>query len=383
MRSPESRFLLDSLAAGGVRAAAPLNWDRFLDCAFDNGVGALAYARLQESGRLDLLPQQVAKTLHQRYACVGLRNSGCLEELGRVLAALRAASVRTIVLKGAALAESTWRNVALRSMRDFDLMVHRAQVDQAGAVLRRLDYRPDERYAREDWYRREHHHSAPMAHPTHGLAVEIHWNILAPNALFDFSPDRLWERAVETRVAGADALTLAPEDHVLHLCLHTACDDPFQGKIRSLLDITEILRTSHAGLNWDQLVEEAVTGGYARFLYYPLFLASRLLRAPVPTNALESLRRAGGMGIAEDRLVKACAAGCLLASRDGAPGVADWRLCEACEILLFTNGTARRAAAFSGRLLSRLGHTLARPWTARRRQPPPRLDPAPKDGESP
>jgi len=385
VRQPERRFLLDCLAGRAPRPVAGMDWSSFLDCALENGVAALAYERLRDSGGLALLPSYAAEKLHKNYVSKGFRNIGCMEELGEILAALRAANIETIVLKGAAFAGSLWRNPAVRTMRDFDLMVRRSQLEAAGSVLRGMGFMPDERRASEDFYRLSHHHQAPMVHPGHNLIVEIHWNIVAPHDGLCLSPDRLWDRAVEARIAGRDALTLSMEDHILHLCLHAACDDSFHGKIVSVLDIAELLRASQHDWDWNLLLREAEAGGYSRFLYYPLYLAARLFRAPVPAGVLRSLRRASRMGAAEDRLVKACAEKSLLAMVQDGPVMADWRLSLACEIMLFNDGTLPRFAALCGEGCRTLGQAVAKRWharSARSSRRAPHSNPAPKDGHS-
>jgi len=46
-------------------------------------------------------------------------------ELGQLLRSLKDRGVEVIVLKGAALAETVWKNIALRPMADMDLLVDR------------------------------------------------------------------------------------------------------------------------------------------------------------------------------------------------------------------------------------------------------------------
>jgi len=378
----ERRFLLACLAGKARRPDPGLDWSRFLDRALQNGVAALAYARLRDSGGLELLPQRTAADLRRNYVSTGFRNLGCMEELGRVLAALRAADIPTIALKGAAFAGSLWSDPAVRTMRDFDLLVPRPRLEAAESVLRERGYLPSERYTRAGLNRRDHHHGPPMKHPVHGLVVEIHWNIVKPHEEFRFSPDKLWARAVETRIAGYDALTLSPEDHILHLCLHTACDDPFQSKIGSIIDMAELLRAGRQAWDWDTLLEEAAAEGYARFLYYPLHLAGRLFRAPVPADVLRALRRSAGMGIAEDRLVRSCAERCLLAAARDDVLLAEWRLSRACEIMLFNEGTLKRFYVLCGEVCSTLAHAAAKRRRTRSTRPSPRAHPAAKDGRS-
>ena len=96
--------------------------------------------------------------------------------LAEISAALHAAGVPVIVLKGAEFADRLYPDPALRGFTDLDLLVPRAAVLAAGEVLRALGYRLKELHGLA--------HAAPYGEqlwvPASGPAfgVEIHWNLV-------------------------------------------------------------------------------------------------------------------------------------------------------------------------------------------------------------
>jgi hypothetical protein len=84
---------------------------------------------------------------------------------------------------------------------------------------------------------------------------------------------------------------LAPEDLLLHLCLHESYHHRFDwSALRGLLDIRTVLER-HPEVDWQVLAERANAwgGGAAGFVYATFRLARELLGAPVPDRALELL----------------------------------------------------------------------------------------------
>jgi len=82
-----------------------------------------------------------------------------------------------IVLKGAYLAEAVYGDVALRPMCDTDLMVPRAELPRAQAVL--LDMGGvQQQPAGNELLWREHHHPRPVV--LRDLSIELHWTITDP-----------------------------------------------------------------------------------------------------------------------------------------------------------------------------------------------------------
>ena len=104
------------------------------------------------------------------------------------------------------------------------------------------------------------------------------------------APDELWNRAVPVTVAGCAALALAPEDMLLHLCLHTSYQHQFAFGLRPSCDIAEIAHCFRETLDWNGLVERADHRGWRRGVYLAFVLANELAGAGIPDHVLESLR---------------------------------------------------------------------------------------------
>ena len=136
--------------------------------------------------------------------------------------ALRESDIPVIVLKGACLAETIYGNIALRSMGDVDLLVRREDMARVVQILGNLGYSAGYDYRIEDELA-VNHHLPPMKGPRQ-LTIEVHWTIVdAPHfaALEEKEIAKTWEtRKGCGYCAGASVFMLAPEDLVLHLCVH-------------------------------------------------------------------------------------------------------------------------------------------------------------------
>src|SRR4029077_8591239 len=103
-------------------SSAPLDWDRVAEIAWQHRVAPLLYRALRDDGQLGV-PKPVLERLERAYLATAARNSLLFRALRDILEALRAADVPVIVLKGAVLAETAYRERALRPMNDIDLLV--------------------------------------------------------------------------------------------------------------------------------------------------------------------------------------------------------------------------------------------------------------------
>ena len=82
---------------------------------------------------------------------------------------------------------------------------------------------------------------------------------------------------------------LAPEDMLLHLCLH-ACKHGLTGSLRPFCDIAATIQRYGSTLDWEQLQARAVHWRVAPYVYLPLHLARDLVGAAVPEACLTALK---------------------------------------------------------------------------------------------
>ena len=134
----EQLIALLSGRAAAVEIFDAAAWQRIVELAQRQRVAPLLYARLKE--RVILPPPEAAQHLRGIYLATFKRNARLLDEVGKILRALRAADIPVIPLKGAYLANGVYGNIGLRQIGDVDLLVKPVDLAKALEVLRTLGY---------------------------------------------------------------------------------------------------------------------------------------------------------------------------------------------------------------------------------------------------
>jgi hypothetical protein len=102
--------------------AIPLQWPLLLERANSRQVYPLLYRNLRDLG-FSGVPDAVQAELKGLYLANALRNQLLVEELARLLSLLGEAGIRVAPLKGVALAQSLYGDVAARVWLDVDILV--------------------------------------------------------------------------------------------------------------------------------------------------------------------------------------------------------------------------------------------------------------------
>ncbi|HUF32083.1 MAG TPA: nucleotidyltransferase family protein [Acidimicrobiales bacterium] len=176
----------------------------------------------------------------RRNTTVALAASRQLVEL---VAALDAAGIRVLTLKGIPLALRTTGNLAGRHCGDIDLLVDTADLAAADGVMRDLGYHTSVGPA-----------ASPLADPCRRLVltmnnqlvfsapgrqpVEIHWR-LTKHELLPLPFDEAWAARTSMAVAGADVAILGDEHERLFVTVHAA-KHHFM-RMKWLVDVTRLL----------------------------------------------------------------------------------------------------------------------------------------------
>jgi hypothetical protein len=249
------------------------------------------YHHLQQLAGAGTLPQGSMDGLRRAYYGNGARNALLYKELNRILGALQEIGTQSIALKGAALAETVYPHRALRAMSDIDLLVRPDEVARVEARLMEMGYAHQPHPRGIEWCTAHHYHFVFAQTKATGsvIPIEIHWHIDRPGRPFTIDLEGLWARAVPARIAGVDTWMLAPEDLLLHLCLH-ACKHGLTGSLRPLCDISATIQRYGPTLDWEQLQARAVQWRIVPYAYLPLHLARDLVGAAVPEAGLTALK---------------------------------------------------------------------------------------------
>ena len=251
----------------------------------------LAYRNLL--GHLNGGEAEVLKAIYRR---AWTRNQFTLRAGRRALAALGAAGIETIVLKGAALGVAHYRDPGARPMADFDLAVPPGSVREALGVLEAAGFeaRADDAV---ELLRIRHSESLVDAD---GFDVDLHIGVIWRPGL----ERRFWEGAVPLEISGLRTLSLSPADLLFHVCVHGAAWNAVR-PIRWAADAHKIA-DSGRGLDWDRIAELALSSRLTLPLAVALRYLESSLETPVDAATIERLEGAR-VGFSERRAYDALA----------------------------------------------------------------------------
>ena len=281
-----SQLLLEALANPGSMASLTLpEWQTLIGAARQTRLLARLHCLLQRTHCSEQPPEEALRQLASAATIVRYHQRRALWELNRIKRVLGPAGIPIVLLKGGAYLMMELELSCGREMRDVDLLIGRAQLqdaekrllEQGWGGVRLDDY--DQQY-----YRRWMHELPPMRHKHRVTEVDIHHAVLPLTSRLHPDPDKILSQVQPLRSAGFGIL--APADMVLHSAVHLFYDGAMDRDFRDLVDLDQLLRHFSNGADfWPGLVSRAETLQLGRPLFYALHFSQRLLATPVPTEA--------------------------------------------------------------------------------------------------
>ncbi len=283
----------DAIPQSVLDSLATEDWRRIQEIARIQRITSHLYFRLRPLTERTGIPIDVLQTLEQRYQERTMRNLFLFAELRQLVDALQQASIPLLVLKGMHLAADVYSEVGLREMDDIDVLVPRHSLQQTADIMLDLGFVSKEPLDVARWSADEHH--LPRMFSPHNTVVEVHWNITWPRDQYSLSDlDGLWDRAQTLGVANIEVLGLAPEDLLLHLCIHAAYQHMFYTGLRPACDIAATIQAYRNELDWSQVVARARQWQWDPGVHLMLRLAQACLDADVPAEVLQATGAAHG-----------------------------------------------------------------------------------------
>lgn len=205
------------------------------------------------------------------------------------LAALNAAGIDVLLLKGGALAYTVYGSFVSRPMRDIDLLIRPERAEEGRDILLGMDWSSDTSLPDETSYR-AHHHLAPLLDGRRsGLRLEIHRALLPVGHPFHFDYEELWGAARPVQVGAQRALVMHPTHQALHIAIHFAWSHMLKsGAWHAFRDFRSMIRAEL--VDWNEFGRTATEWRASSCCYWPLRLAAELSRVPVPDAVLSRLR---------------------------------------------------------------------------------------------
>ncbi len=254
-----------------------LDWDIFLKKAKENGVSAVVYSKLNKIKKdCPHIPLLVFEELEKIYYRNATKNSLIFEELGRVLDTLSKAGIQVIVLKGAALAEKIYGNLALRPMTDVDLLAKKEDLFCLDEKMKILGYRSSDLSVNDidfsSTYLTTVDYRSLSANST---SFHVHWhfvNSTVPNESYikNIKIEDIWRDAEKTKIAGVETLVMAPHHLLIHLSEHALRITHSLSKLSLLCDISQSVNFYKERLDWDRLIKDSLKFDLGQMVYISL-----------------------------------------------------------------------------------------------------------------
>jgi hypothetical protein len=294
----EPRIVLRALRAHFTGSAlvdtvdATSDWGRTARWAETEGVAPLICAKIEELPPHPPIPSDVITTLRSVRQVCARNNLRWAGELRAIVTAFAIEGIGVVLLKGLALADEVYGNLALRPSGDIDVLVPETDLGKAEAILMRRGYAPVETWHSTAWYRAHHHHLAPLKNNQSGMTVEIHRHIVPPRWTKRLPVADLHARARTASIAGTRVGVLCPEDMILHLAMHLVENVCAVGRARLLLlcDVAQTVKRFGKELSWPSVLKTAASYDVRWQVWLALSAARTLLGADIPPLVLRELR---------------------------------------------------------------------------------------------
>lgn len=255
------------------RPEGPAHAEAILACAHDQGVAELLCVRLGDAAGW---PEPVREKLRAGYKEAFARGVRLLAVAGRTQALLAERGVRSLPLKGVAVAEILYDSVAERPMGDVDVLVLDSWQSAVGA-LAEAGYLVLER-ADHAWALRE---------PEFGGVLELHHSVTSAPGLFPIDAEGLWSRSAPG--AGQIGRRASPEDLLLQLALHCAFQHGLSLRLVQYLDFRRAFERTAP--DSEALLDAARAAGAGAALAAALLAAEAIVGARLPGPLREPLGR--------------------------------------------------------------------------------------------
>ena len=263
-----------------------LDWDRVGALARHHKVLPLVYRALRRECP-DLVPGPVLERMAEAYHQNQVLSRAMSREVVRIIRELEAAGLPAMPMRGPALAEAVYGDLAARQFCDIDILVRRSDAIACEQVLQRLGYTSlwpcpvDSPIGR---LLADRDKGITLAHPARAWELDAHWRFAERCFPCPPDPDAVWNRATRAALEGRELLCFSAEDLLLTLVCHGTRHA--WGSIGLIVDMAEAVR-AHPHLRWEHIGEEFRRFHCVRIFHVALLMVGLVADATVPDVLIE------------------------------------------------------------------------------------------------
>lgn len=246
-----------------------IRWELVYSTALNQGVLPLVYVNLCQGLGIDAaIPQRITRILTNsvsRYVLFEEKKAKAIRDL---LQYLNSRSLRSMLVKGAALNLQVYQCPWYTESKDADLVIYNRRTELADDLLWEI---------------------SSLAHTLKGFEIEVDFfehHDLNMNGILPVDFERIWRDALELEYGGQRVGVMSPEDTLISLCIN--CCRKRYLRLKSLCDIAEAINHLPE-LNWEKFITKARDYDCHIIVYTALAITKLTVGCEVPPPVLESL----------------------------------------------------------------------------------------------
>lgn len=256
-------------------------WSALVEDARRNGVSGILHTVVPDDA-----PASVREALRSDYHTQLAANMLYLERLAQIVPALKTASVRFAVVKGAALLATVYPDLGMRAMKDVDLLVHPEDANILKPVMQQLGWQEEDEDIAGKQFGERYRAETSFTRREGSLMLRVEAHLDVPG-FYPRSRGAIWQRIVAVCAAGIDEMpVLSLPAHLNYLCTHFYYHHCGQG-LKWLVDVALLASQVRS---WHDVVVDAYEFGATRPVHLALHDIARYLQVPVPQHIVETLR---------------------------------------------------------------------------------------------
>ncbi len=314
---PEHKVLIDFLnnrfEVSDLAGFTTENWATLLSEGSRHRIAPLLYSKIKLADAESIFPKDVVRKLQKKYLATAYRNTVLFHQLNELIARLNNQDIPVILLKGAHLAEYLYKDISLRPMSDLDILVREEDLSEAVQIAFNAGYQffcdnnPEKEKANKDYdygIMPDFIHFQALLHPETKCMLEIHCFISSESSPFKIPPSEIWQSAQPSVLNENAVFLLAPEDLIIHLCLHAAYDHLFDFGLSAFYDISITIKHYGEKIDWQEISRRSGQWRTNQCLLLALYFTKKWLGASIPEEIFENFRIGKMVYFAEERIFK-------------------------------------------------------------------------------
>jgi hypothetical protein len=285
------------------------DWEKINAIADSQRVGSLLYWSFLKTGQSNKnqIPEEILEQLFLIYVDTTRRNLHLFRELETVIKLFNKHNIKHIVLKGAALANTVYEDIGLRSMADVDLLIPKDQISSAVDLLTNNGYKDPVPEAGPGLKEVINYHFSIQKQKQFLITLELHHTFhhtlvggeytehFVPMEWFfkETTPFRLnYRDKLKNNIdpGTSTSFKLTPTAQLLQSAAHIVLQhDINSAPLIWIYDLDRLCRVEVDKLNWRVLVHQSRIFRWDASLYQALLYAKDKFNSPLPDGLLLQL----------------------------------------------------------------------------------------------